>query len=912
MKRPHRWLIVLSLLLATGLRAWNLDVQSVWFDEGFSWHAAMQPNPIAALNGDPTNPPLYYLLLHIWVRLIGDSEFALRAFSLLQGILLLALIGAAARRWFGAGAAVLATALGTFLPLLWWASQEARMYNTLALVVLIAALGLVCLLDGGAPPRRAWIALLGGELAALYTHNTGVVVLAAVNAVFLIAWMLEAVHRRVCGNLLRRWIGGQVIVVVLWLPELLARFAQVGSANITTATPPELSPTLLWQSWQALWASSWEMVRAGDDGLAKATLALLPTVIPALLILRMQRGRLVVGFATALYAALLGALTALGVGMHGRYLVMIAPLVVIALAGGVAGSSQQSAPSSQYSVVRRRDWQRISRMFGVFLVSGAALAWFWLPGRPDPAYQHDQAREMVAYYAQELGADDIVLAWSYAERYDLLYYWDRLGATARLVTLPEGAEEAQIITLVNDALGEAFPARVELNTWFTQRADSRGMLPCLLEHGQPAPAHVFSVYGMISTRYTPDGPLSRPAMQAATTVNFGPLRLDVSGVPLEPLRADAGICLPLNFTLTAPVHEDLRVAVNALNTFGWEFTGDDAMILTAAQVPTSQLEPGQMSRAYILLRLPPGTPPGNYPLRLRIYSAANPVGLDVRDLVSGAPIGKDAPLGTVSVLAGMWQRPALEGTLDIAPGLTLTNAADLAPGGLLAPGDTLRLTLRWWVENEYPEVTVALVGDGWQVANAAQSSEYGLALDWREMIVPPDARGPAALIVWANSGAPVTLAEYTIAAPEHRMTAPDVQRQLEIDFPGVGTLYGFTLAGESIRGGESFDVTLVWQAAGTTDIPYVVTVQLLSQEDILLAQHDSAPSNGERPTTGWIAGEYIVDPHRLIFRDEARDYSGPARLIAAFYNPTSGARVTTAGGENHAELIDQITVNPPG
>ncbi len=904
MKHRYLWLSVLFLLLATGLRAWNLDVQSIWFDEGFSWHAATQPNLIAALNGDPTNPPLYYLLLHVWVRLAGDSEFALRALSLLQGILLLALIGAAARRWFGADAAALATALGAFLPLLWWGAQEARMYNTLALAVLIAALGLVRLLDGDVLPRRAWIALLGGEVAALYTHNTGVVVLAAINAVFLIAWMMETVHRRASGNLLRRWIGGQVIVVILWLPELLARFAQVSSANVTTATPPELSPTLLWQSWQALWASSWEMVRAGDDSLAKATLALLPTVIPMLLILRMQRGRLVVGFATALYAALIGALAVLGVGMHGRYLVMIAPLVVIALAGGVAVSSQRSA-------VRGRRWQRISHMPGVFLVSGAALAWFWLPGRANPAYQHDQAHEMVAYYAQELGADDIVLTWSYAGRYDLLYYWDRLGATARLVTLPEGVEEAQIIALVNDALGEAFPAQVELNTWFTQRADSRGMLPCLLEHGQPAPTHVFSVYGMISTRYTLDGPLSRPAMQAAATVSFGPLRLDVGGVPLEPLRADAGICLPLNFTLTAPVHEDLRVAVNALNTFGWEFAGDDAMILTAAQVPTSQLKPGQMSRAYVLLHLPPGTPPGNYPLQLRIYSAANPVGLDVRDPVSGAPIGKDAPLGTVSVSAGMWQQPASERSLDVAPGLTLTNAADLAPGGLLAPGDTLRLTLCWWIENAYPEVTVALVGDSWQVADIAQSPEHGLVLDWREMIVPPDARGPAALIAWANGGAPVTLAEYTIAAPEHRMTAPDVRRRLEIDFPGVGTLYGFTLADESIRGGESFDVTLVWQAAGTTDIPYVVTVQLLSQEGVLLAQHDSAPSRGERPTTGWIAGEYIVDPHRLTFRDETRGYSGPARLIAAFYDPTSGARVTTAEGENHAELINQITVDTP-
>ena len=73
---------------------------------------------------------------------------------------------------------------------------------------------------------------------------------------------------------------------------------------------------------------------------------------------------------------------------------------------------------------------------------------FDLIAAQNPDYQHDDARAMVQYYADHLTADDSVIAWSYADRYDLAYYWDRLGVQARRVTLPEGADLDAVLPLL--------------------------------------------------------------------------------------------------------------------------------------------------------------------------------------------------------------------------------------------------------------------------------------------------------------------------------------------------------------------------------------------------------------------------------------------------------------------------------
>ena len=135
----------LLLLLAFGVLAVTLTWQSLWLDEVFSiyyvdrtfaeaWRTSIFPeqNPHASL---------YYVSLWVWIRAAGSSDFAARYFSLLAGIVSIALIGALARAWLGARAAPVAMLLLTVSPFAFWHMQEARQY---ALYLCLALLSTVC------------------------------------------------------------------------------------------------------------------------------------------------------------------------------------------------------------------------------------------------------------------------------------------------------------------------------------------------------------------------------------------------------------------------------------------------------------------------------------------------------------------------------------------------------------------------------------------------------------------------------------------------------------------------------------------------------------------------------------------------------------------------------------------------
>ena len=95
---------------------------------------------------------------------------------------------------------------------------------------------------------------------------------------------------------------------------------------------------------------------------------------------------------------------------------------------------------------------------------------------------------------------------------------------------------------------------------------------------------------------------------------------------------------------------------------------------------------------------------------------------------------------------------------------------------------------------------------------------------------------------------------------------------------------------QRVAAGDVALVRLWWRALRPLETRYKVTVQLLDMRDQVIAQRDSEPAGGAQPTDTWTVGEPVQDNHGLFipFGTPPGEY----RLIAALYDPATGARLT--------------------
>jgi mannosyltransferase len=230
------WLIILG---GFALRLYRLGAQSLWYDETVSAYLASQSIPdLIAHTAHDIHPPAYYLLLHLWTRLAGRSEFALAFFSLAFGLLLIPLCYALARRLIGRPVAVWAALLVAISPYNLWYSQEVRMYTlgaALGLAALWCALGIVAdrrPAEDKPARRRYYLYYILAAAAGLYVLYYFAFLL-VVLGLSIAGWL--AVRRRF--RPLRAWLLTQLGVLLLYLPWLPIAWRQ--------ATDPPVPP---WRS----------------------------------------------------------------------------------------------------------------------------------------------------------------------------------------------------------------------------------------------------------------------------------------------------------------------------------------------------------------------------------------------------------------------------------------------------------------------------------------------------------------------------------------------------------------------------------------------------------------------------------------------------------------------------------------
>ncbi len=897
-------LVIIILLMATAVRIYYIQTQSIWFDEGWSAYSAIQPSLQAAVDSDKTNPPLYYVIVNLAARGLGDSEFALRWVSLAFGLLAIAVAYQLGKQLFNSRAGLMAALLSAFSPLLWWAAQEARMYTLLALLLLLCALAWHKLIPNGSSTRRWrwWLVLWLSELALLYAHNTGPVVVLWLNAVTILAWLINFINaRRHASTSLSTqhsllstflfWFGGQIVVALLWSPYFVNRFLSLSEANSAVTSTSPLTLDELGRLWQALWTGTWAMV--GHEPL----LMLLSGIafVLALIVIpwRSANARWLVLHVAILTAGLWLALSILGNEVHGRYLVMIAPLLLVAIAAGLFPKPRPtrrpfSSLSTQYSVL------------GIFFF----LATFVIAlhfATTNPAYQHDDARGMVGYYADHLTANDSALMWSYADRYELAYYWDRLGVKARRITLPEGADLDTVLPLLPKT------GDVALNIWYTQRADYRGMMGCLLGEGTVNEPERFETYGMTNLLFhapSLHAPLLKPFDVTSSLAKISA----VGDIP--PATADRAICLPIQITLTQSTSVDLKAAVSIGNRLGESIAHTDAIFADRVQRTSSQLPVGSVLTAYALLRLPYGAPAGDYTIHVRLYDEQGQLSGYSLTTTDGQ-IRPDFLINITRTSGADWSAVNRDTDLPVKSDVVVANSdlkliAHNLTGGIYHNGDVVDMTFLWSGEGDLPSLNLKAFDGKWNVPILSPDNRPhdNATLDWRQIRIPLDAESGSATVQFADG---IPLATLTIEAIPALYVPPPIKHPLYADVPEVGKLLGYTITGDMSDRNQPFTLSLVWQPLKPTTASYTVFAQLISTDGRVLAQSDSLPANGARPTTGWRTGEYILDEHLVAFHADAT--AATANLIVGLYDAATNQRVPITSTADFITLQTGVVVH---
>ncbi len=230
-ERYPRWLTAGGAILGLALLSVFLRTRYVsgqfWMDEalsvGISSHALTVIPGVLRHDG---SPPLYYMLLHVWMSIFGSSEGSTHALSLVFGTLCVPIGAWVARSLFGLRAALIAAVLFAFNPFLTAYSQETRMYTLMALLGLLATAGFV---HGFIYRRRRYLILFTiCQALMLYTHAWGIFFGVGAAVALIPIWRASDDRRALLRDALFAF-GAAAVLYLPWVPTLLYQATHTGS-----------------------------------------------------------------------------------------------------------------------------------------------------------------------------------------------------------------------------------------------------------------------------------------------------------------------------------------------------------------------------------------------------------------------------------------------------------------------------------------------------------------------------------------------------------------------------------------------------------------------------------------------------------------------------------------------------------
>ena len=652
--RVDRWWLLAAVcvvLLAYLLRVFHLDTQSIWFDEGWSWHLAGMPlGQMARVTADDRSPFLYYALLHGWIALTGDSEFAMRFLSVCADTVTAALAIALSRALGGRLRLVwLAGLLYAVAPFAVWYAQETRMYALVATFCAASSYWLWRWLN--APGRLRYLVASALLLAgAAYQHYYAIFLLPAQGLAVLLYLLAQTCSARASGVISSwreryaearrrfiRWFVAALLVAASLIPWLI--YASVGFAYDDGFVFPLNTVSGRLGEWIAAFA---------NGGLARTPeawwpAALLVAVIAAVASYAISGRRQSVLFLAALITgSLLAAAVAVRVVypyrsvFHPRYLIYTVPLAVVLL----AGVPQVPAP--------RLRWLAAA----LALVAAVSMAVLWLPplyaNYFDQAVYRDDVRLSTRHVVEALLPGDVVVMTrdNYAVRYYLKRSYPQ--QIPRFLAMPAGLHGVlSSDSALLDTLNALAPQRVRLFLWQDAVVDPQRLVESTLWANGYEMGEIDFGQIRLPLYRVQALPLRAPAFQPADAIFGGQLAL--TGYWLR------GQGQPGNWFYTLLVWKPLqklavnyKVFVHVLDAAGHIVFQRDKLPLSDL-VPMSSWVPGEPVRDSYAMVIPANLPAGEYRVAVGVYG----------------PSGAEPRLPVVSSSQTVADRSIILGTLQV-------------------------------------------------------------------------------------------------------------------------------------------------------------------------------------------------------------------------------------------------------
>jgi len=892
------WQVHVLLILLVGLcfavRLYDLEGKSLWSDEGLTLRRAEQPfalvlqnvnlipldpdyqdgsEPEAVARTPDLHPPLYFALMHLWIRVVGKSEFALRFPSVAAATLTVPLLYVLARSLLNRETGLWAALLGSISPFFLWYAQEARMYTWLLVLSLTSVYLFLRLLEDKSR-RRDYVAYTAVSLALLYTHYAGFFLLAFEIAIYAL-YRLRAGRWRALAILIALPVAALPLVPYLWrilhvqvfsftfrpLPAILREAWGSFSLGPTPSTPHtwwRLLPFLVLVCIGGLMRRTPERARGWAVGLGYLVLPILTHYL--------------LSYLKPNY-------------MNPRHLMVAAPAWELLMAHGLTTLRRWFSPS-------------LVLMLGMVLFLRGQASYDMLTSH---RFWKDDIRGAVEYIEARAQPGDAIVLHHPVIRLTFDYYYD---GTCPETTIPRYGNTSD--TEQARATFAEWVERYE-RIWFMY-----GPPPTYFPHEflpNWADAHLFKIrqqefeawwtyVGVAAYQKSPPTLESLPADARAVDERWGAVHL--VGVQAQDATAGETGLLDLYWRRTQgePSKEPLHLKLELQDETGTAWYQRTTEVLPF--YPPAAWPSDRVVHTQLRLPLPEDIPPIAYSVDLEL------VGSD----------GSRA-IGHMRVRRSSSPRSASRRMALFADGIELltfnlesnTFRAGYPLVGSLtwrayeAPEEDYQLQVRLVDQQKREVITNQTLPSAsgfptsdWLPGDLVaghlllplpadlQSGIYNVEIG----LVETESNRVLPLQRWYGKREYLTLGAIQIESWALIRELPkDIGHRLQdVEIAGKILLRGYDLR----RDEHTLEITLYWQAQETTDENYHVFIHVGRSGQPPLAQSAGQPVDWTRPTTSWREGEVIVDQHTVSLVNVP---PGRYDLLAGFFEPETGQRPKT-------------------